>query len=331
MRGEKHLLEHDDRPGGAARAAPGAGGAARHPQDARLRALPRSRRGRRRTRYVDWFEPDHFIVEANAPFFVRRFATMVWSILTPYRSAHWTGAALEFGPGASPADVPDDDRLEAYWRAYFSSIFNPARLKIGAMTSEMPRKYWRNLPEAAAIPELIRTAPGRVDRMVERTRDLTAEARPRRAAAAAAAAPQARACSKRRAGGRRLPPLPALGAGDADRVRRGPGRRAHHDGRRAARRPGRPGRPPLRRPGRPDARPRDGRGRHRPARTSTSPTRSSTSNSSRAASGASTRSPAAREIAACKFWLELEREEIQPGDHGHARRHRRAGACSAAP
>ncbi len=119
------------------------------------------------TRYVSWFEPDHYIVEANAAFFVRRFATMVWSILTPYRSAHWTGTALEFGPGASPADVPDDDRLEAYWRAYYSSIFNPARLKIGAMTSEMPRKYWRNLPEAAAIPELIRTAPGRVERMVE--------------------------------------------------------------------------------------------------------------------------------------------------------------------
>ncbi len=119
------------------------------------------------TRYVSWFEPDHYIVEANAPFFVRRFATMVWSILTPYRSAHWTGAALEFGPGAAPSDVPDDDRLEAYWRAYYSSIFNPARLKIGAMTSEMPRKYWRNLPEAAAIPELIRTASGRVDRMVD--------------------------------------------------------------------------------------------------------------------------------------------------------------------
>ena len=80
---------------------------------------------------------------------------------------HWTGENLEFGPGASPADIPDDDRLEAYWRTYYSSIFNPARLKIGAMTSEMPRKYWRNLPEAAAIPELIRTAPGRVDRMVE--------------------------------------------------------------------------------------------------------------------------------------------------------------------
>ena len=119
------------------------------------------------TRYVSWFEPDHYIVEANAAFFTRRFATMVWSILTPYRSVHWTGSELRFEAGASKADVPDDDRLEAYWRAYYSSIFNPARLKIGAMRSEMPQKYWKNLPEAAAIPELIRTAAGRVDQMVD--------------------------------------------------------------------------------------------------------------------------------------------------------------------
>jgi DNA polymerase len=119
------------------------------------------------TRYVAWFEPSHFIVEANAAFFVRRFATMRWSILTPYRSVHWNGAETVFGPGADPADVPDDDRLAAYWRAYFSSIFNPARLKVAAMTSEMPKKYWRNMPEAAAIPELIRGAPERARRMVE--------------------------------------------------------------------------------------------------------------------------------------------------------------------
>jgi len=119
------------------------------------------------TRYVAWFEPSHFILEANAAFFVRRFATMTWSILTPYRSAHWNGEDTSFGPGASPADVPDDDKLAEYWRIYFSSIFNPARLKISAMTSEMPRKYWKNLPEAAAIPDLIRTAQGRVDAMVE--------------------------------------------------------------------------------------------------------------------------------------------------------------------
>lgn len=33
-------------------------------------------------RYVAWFEPDHFIVERNADFFVRRFTGMRWTILT---------------------------------------------------------------------------------------------------------------------------------------------------------------------------------------------------------------------------------------------------------
>ena len=143
------------------------------------------------TRYVSWFEPDHYIVEANAAFFVRRFATMTWSILTPYRSAHWDGAEVAFAPGATRADIPDDDRLEAYWRTYYSSIFNPARLKIGAMTSEMPRKYWKNLPEAAAIPELIRTAGARTEVMVEQPvfsapRPTRAHAKPDQAPAATA-------------------------------------------------------------------------------------------------------------------------------------------------
>lgn len=119
------------------------------------------------TRHVSWFEPDHYIVEANAPFFVRRFATMAWSILTPDASAHWNGETLAIGPGAAAADVPDDDALEAYWRAYFGAIFNPARLNVAAMTAEMPKKYWRNLPEAAAIPEMIREALGRTDEMLE--------------------------------------------------------------------------------------------------------------------------------------------------------------------
>jgi len=134
------------------------------------------------TRYVAWFEPSHFIVEANTEFFVRRFATMTWSILTPYRSVHWNGVETEFGPGADPADVPDDDRLADYWRAYFSSIFNPARLKVAAMTSEMPKKYWRNLPEAAAIPDLIRGAPARARQMVEAP--VLSPVRPARARAA---------------------------------------------------------------------------------------------------------------------------------------------------
>src|SRR3569623_1148425 len=40
------------------------------------------------TRYVAWFEPEFHIVRANAAFFVNRFASMRWSILTPAISVH---------------------------------------------------------------------------------------------------------------------------------------------------------------------------------------------------------------------------------------------------
>jgi DNA polymerase len=119
-------------------------------------------------RHVAWFEPDHHIEEAEAGFFVRRFAGMRWSIVTPKRSVHWDGDELRFGPGGRRDEVPPDDAVEPLWRAYYAAIFNPARLKPGAMRAEMPRKYWRNLPETAAIPRLMAEAPRRVAAMVER-------------------------------------------------------------------------------------------------------------------------------------------------------------------
>lgn len=118
-------------------------------------------------RYVAWFEPEHHIVERAAGFFRRRFATMRWSILTPDRCAHWEGAGeVWFSEGVSRAAAPSGDAFEAAWRRYYRSIFNPARLKLHAMTAEMPKKYWKNLPEAAEIPELIRHAPARTSAMI---------------------------------------------------------------------------------------------------------------------------------------------------------------------
>lgn len=116
--------------------------------------------------YVAWFEPEHHIVAANAPFFKRRFTTMNWSILTPNMSAHWDGEDLAFSPGASRTEAPADDALEDLWRDYYASIFNPARLKVDMMRSEMPVKYWRNLPEATLIRSLIEDAQRRTDTMV---------------------------------------------------------------------------------------------------------------------------------------------------------------------
>ena len=116
--------------------------------------------------YVAWFEPEHYILRANAGFFVRRFANMRWSILTPKGSLHWDGEKLEEGPRAHRSDAPAGDPTEDLWRKYYASIFNPARLKIGAMLKEMPRKYWKNMPEAALIPELVAGAQARESQMV---------------------------------------------------------------------------------------------------------------------------------------------------------------------
>ena len=122
------------------------------------------------SRFVAWFEPDHHIVRANAAFFVGRFASMRWSILTPEVSLHWDGATLSEGPGATRADAPDGDPIEAVWKTYYASIFNPARVKVGAMLKEMPRRYWKNMPETALVPELIAGAQAREARMIETAR-----------------------------------------------------------------------------------------------------------------------------------------------------------------
>jgi DNA polymerase len=108
-----------------------------------------------REQFVAWFEPTYRIVRLATPFFEKRFAGMDWSILTPDECAHWDGHTLRFTPGLNRSLAPDADAHDDLWRTYYRSIFNPARIKVQAMKSEMPQKYWHNLPEAELIPELL--------------------------------------------------------------------------------------------------------------------------------------------------------------------------------
>jgi uracil-DNA glycosylase len=119
-------------------------------------------------RFIAFFEPDHHIVRHTAGFFVRRFSNMRWSILTPELSIHWDGETLTEGPGATRAEAPGGDPLEAMWKTYYASIFNPARLKVGAMLREMPKKYWRNMPETSLVQSLIAGARAREIEMIDR-------------------------------------------------------------------------------------------------------------------------------------------------------------------
>ena len=116
--------------------------------------------------YVAWFEPAHRIVERGVDFFVHRMANLRFSILTPEVCAHWDGA-LSFSPGVDGSQAPPEDAMEEDWRVYFASIFNPARVNAELMTQHMPRRYWKNMPEARLIPELVSKAKGRTDAMVQ--------------------------------------------------------------------------------------------------------------------------------------------------------------------
>jgi DNA polymerase len=120
-------------------------------------------------RFVAFFEPEHHIVRRAASFFVNRFANMRWSILTPHLSIHWDGQVLSEGPGATRAEAPAGDPLEETWRTYYASTFNPARLKVGAMLKEMPKKYWRNMPETSLVQPLIAGARQREIAMIDRS------------------------------------------------------------------------------------------------------------------------------------------------------------------
>lgn len=116
--------------------------------------------------YIAWHRSDHLIIPHIAPFFQRRFSVMLWTILTPDQSVHWDGNQLHYFDGVPETEAPLEDQLENLWRDYYRATFNPARIKVKMMKSEMPVRYWGTLPEARIIDDLLKEAPARVDKMI---------------------------------------------------------------------------------------------------------------------------------------------------------------------
>ena len=135
----------------------------KHKMTAFLRFREVGEQGPRR-RFAAWFEPSHYILEPTTEFFARRFGDMDWVILTPHLTATFESGKTTLSLTREKPDLPED-ATEDLWRTYFRNIFNPARLKIQAMQSEMPKKYWKNMPEAELIPELIADAERRASEM----------------------------------------------------------------------------------------------------------------------------------------------------------------------
>ncbi len=117
--------------------------------------------------WIAWYEPAHRILERVAPFFVKRFGAMQWTIATPDGIAAWDRVRLQLLPPDASTAPPPEDAGEALWLAYYQAIFNPARLNVRAMQKEMPQRYWTNLPEARLIPALVASASQRAGRMAE--------------------------------------------------------------------------------------------------------------------------------------------------------------------
>lgn len=131
----------------------------------KMHAFVRFRKVEGTEQFVAWHRPDHAIVERVGPWFARRFGAMHWAILTPDRSVYWDTHELRYGPGVPQGEAPQNDALEELWRTYYASIFNPARLMVKAMKTEMPVRHWATMPETTLIPGLIAEARERESEM----------------------------------------------------------------------------------------------------------------------------------------------------------------------
>ena len=123
--------------------------------------------------WVSFYEPDHRVLEAAVPHFVARLGDEPFVIATPDGAAHWDGKVLSFSAGAPPelfaaaAADESEQAIEALFVAYYSSVFNPARANLRATLNEMPRRFWKRIPEALALPRLLEEAASRTGEMLE--------------------------------------------------------------------------------------------------------------------------------------------------------------------
>lgn len=125
-------------------------------------------------RFIAWYEPEHYTLPRVLPFFQTRFKNMHWAILTPYLGASWDQEKLHFFETPDPNLYPKADKIEDQWLVYYASIFNPARVKEQAMLSQMPKKYWKNMPETALVADLLHTADKRARQMLAHSASLKA-------------------------------------------------------------------------------------------------------------------------------------------------------------
>ena len=81
-----------------------------------------------RTRYLGWYEPAHYVLEANAQLIARRFPDLAFSICTPDGAAHWDGAELRLSAGVKREAVSDDVALQSWWHSHHAGLLRDSRV-----------------------------------------------------------------------------------------------------------------------------------------------------------------------------------------------------------
>ena len=122
------------------------------------------------TRFLGWYAPAQFVLEANALLLARCFPALSVSILTPEASAHWdggTGGVPRFGPGVDPAAITDDAALGAFWSLYGAELVTAAgrtsALPEAEALDEPLRPPDRPLPFPVVLPRRAGVAPMALD------------------------------------------------------------------------------------------------------------------------------------------------------------------------
>ncbi|MEP6740246.1 MAG: UdgX family uracil-DNA binding protein [Caldimonas sp.] len=108
---------------------------------------------------VAWFEPEHHIVEATAPFLARRFDTLRWAIVTPERSARRDAGGLVFGRGGEREQVPATDAGDMAWLTWLEEIFEVASKKPARRETPDGNDPPRTLPALREALERCRECP----------------------------------------------------------------------------------------------------------------------------------------------------------------------------
>jgi DNA polymerase len=126
-----------------------------HRMRTNMRFLPVSEDGG--TRFLGWFEPAHFVLQANAQLIVKRFPDLTLSIVTPDGAAHWDGTSLMFGSGLRHAE--DDEALQAWWERHRDMLLEQTTDDVSVPEAEAVDEAPRPPDRPALGPVVLHTKP----------------------------------------------------------------------------------------------------------------------------------------------------------------------------